>query len=64
MKRRTQLITCKECNSREELLDFLWGLEQEYNLNQVIISIIKTSSWTYEVFYQDYDKETEEDRLL
>lgn len=64
MKRRTQLITCKECSSRDELLDFLWELEQKYNLKQVVISIIKTSSWSYEVFYIDYSKETKEDRLL
>ena len=32
MRKRTQLITCKECASREELLDFLWVLEQKYNL--------------------------------
>ena len=32
MRKRTQLITCKECASREELLDFLWELEQKYNL--------------------------------
>ena len=64
MRRRTRLITYKECSSREELLDFLWELEQKYNLKQVVISIVKTSSWSYEVFYQDYSKETEEDRLL
>ena len=64
MRKRTQLITCKECESREELLDFLWELEQKYNLKQVVISIIKTAAWTYEVFYQDYEKETKEDRLL
>ena len=64
MKRRTQLITCKECSSRDELLDFLWELEQKYNLKQVVISIIKTSSWSYEIFYIDYSKETKEDSLL
>ena len=64
MKRRTQLITCKECSSRDELLDFLWELEQTYNLTRVIVQIIKTSAWSYEVFYIDYSKETKEDRLL
>ena len=63
MRKRTQLITCKEFNSREELLDFLWELEQKYRLDVIIISIVKTT-FGYELFYRDLSKETKEDRLL
>lgn len=63
MKKRTQLITCKEFYSRKDLLDFLWELEQKYRLDVIVISIVKTTLG-YELFYRDLSKETREDRLL
>lgn len=62
--KRSDLITVKEFNSREDLLKFLNELDKKYNLNQIIISIAKDTFGRYEVFYTDYSLETPEDRLL
>ena len=63
MHKRTNLITCKECKDREELIQFLYEFGEKWNLKNVLISIVK-SIIGYEVFYIDYSKETEQDRLL
>ena len=36
--KRSDLITVKEFNSREDLLKFLNELDKKYNLNQIIIN--------------------------
>ena len=64
MRKRTDFIVVKEFNSREDLLKFLNELDKEYNLAQIIISIVKDTFDRYEVFYKDYSLETEADRLL
>jgi len=64
MRQRSDLITYKEFNSREDLLKFLNELDKKYNLSQVIISIVKDSFDRYEVYYKDYSLATPEDRLL
>ena len=64
MSQRSDLITVKEFNSREDLLKFLNELDKKYNLNQIIISIAKDTFGRYEVFYKDYSLEKPEDRLL
>ena len=62
--KRSDMISVKNCNSQDELLIFLNELDKEYNLAQIIVSIIKDSLYTkYEVYYKDYTKETEADRL-
>ena len=61
--KRSDLITVKEFNSKEDLLKFLNELDKKYNLAQIIISIVKDTFGRYEVFYKDYTKETAEDRL-
>jgi len=58
------MISVKDCNSQDELLKFLNELDKKYNLSQIIISIVKDSFNKYEVYYKDYTKETEADRLL
>lgn len=58
------MISVKNCNSQDELLKFLNALDKEYNLAQIIVSIIKDGFGRYEVYYKDYTKETEADRLL
>ena len=60
---RSDLITVKEFNSRSSLLEFLNELDKKYNLNQIIISIIKDTFDRYEVFYKDYSLEKPKDRL-
>jgi hypothetical protein len=62
--KRSDLITVKEFNSREDLLNFLNELDKKYNLTQIIISIVKDTFGRYEVFYTDYSLETPEDRLI
>ena len=62
--KRSDLITVKEFNSREDLLKFFNELDKKYNLNQIIISIDKDTFGRYEVFYKDYSLEKPEDRLL
>lgn len=64
MRKRTDLITVKEFNSRSSLLEFLNELDKKYNLNQIIISIVKDTFDRYEVYYKDYSLEKPEDRLL
>ena len=64
MRKRTDLIIVKEFNSREDLLKFLNELDKKYNLNQIIISIVKDTFDRYEVYYKDYSLEKPEDRLL
>lgn len=61
--KRSDLINVKEFNSREDVLKFLNELDKEYNLVQIIISIIKDTFGRYEVFYTDYSLEKPEDRL-
>lgn len=62
--KRSDMISVKNCNSQDELLIFLNELDKEYNLAQIIVSIIKDSLHAkYEVYYKDYTKETEADRL-
>lgn len=58
------MISVKNCNSQDELLKFLNELDKEYNLAQIVISIVKDGFGRYEVYYKDYTKETEADRLL
>ena len=62
--KRSDLITVKEFNSREDLLKFFNELDKKYNLNQIIISIDKDTFGRYEVFYKDYSLEKPEDRLI
>ena len=62
--KKSDLVVCKTFETRDDLLKFLNELDKKYNLSQIIIQIIKTSSWTYELFYIDYSLETEQDRLL
>lgn len=62
--KRSDLITVKEFNSREDLLKFLNELDKKYNLDHIIISINKDTFGRYEVFYKDYSLEKPEDRLL
>lgn len=64
MRQRSDMISVKNCNSQDELLKFLNELDKEYNLAQIIVSIIKDGFGRYEVYYKDYTKETEADRLL
>jgi hypothetical protein len=64
MRKRTDLIVMKEFNSRSSLLEFLNELDKKYNLNQIIISIVKDTFDRYEVYYKDYSLEKPEDRLL
>jgi len=64
MRKRTDLIVVKEFNSRSSLLEFLNELDKKYNLNQIIISIVKDTFDRYEVYYKDYSLEKPEDRLL
>ncbi len=62
--KRSDMISVKNCNSQDELLIFLNELDKKYNLAQIIVSIIKDSLHAkYEVYYKDYTKETEADRL-
>lgn len=58
------MISVKNCNSQDELLKFLNELDKKYNLVQIIVSIIKAGFGRYEVYYKDYTKVTEADRLL
>jgi len=58
------MISVENCNSQEELLKFLNKLDKEYNLAQIIISVIKDGFGRYEVYYKDYTKETAADRLI
>ena len=58
------MISVKNCNSQDELLKFLNELDKKYNLTQIVISIIKDVFGQYEVYYKDYTKETDADRLL
>jgi len=58
------MISVENCNSQEELLKFLNELDKEYNLPQIIISVIKDGFGRYEVYYKDYTKETAADRLI
>ena len=58
------MISVKNCNSQDELLKFLNELDKKYNLNQIIISIIKDTFDRYEVFYKDYSLAKDSDRLL
>jgi hypothetical protein len=58
------MISVKKYNSQDELLKFLNELDKEYNLTQIIISIVKDRFEGYEVYYKNYTKETKEDRLL
>ena len=62
--KRSDLITVKEFNSRSSLLEFLNELDKKYNLNQIIISIVKDTFDIYEVYYKDYSLEKPEDRLV
>jgi hypothetical protein len=62
--KRSDLIIVKEFNSRSSLLEFLNELDKKYNLNQIIISIVKDTFDRYEVYYKDYSLEKPEDRLL
>ena len=62
--KRSDLITVKEFNSQPSLLEFLNELDKKYNLNQIIISIVKDTFDRYEVYYKDYSLEKPEDRLL
>ena len=64
MRQRSDLITYKEFDSREDLLKFLNELDKKYNLTQIVISIIKDGFGRYEVYYKDYSLEKPEDRLL
>ena len=61
---RSDLITVKEFNSREDLLKFLNELDKKYNLAQIIISIVKDGFGRYEVFYKDYSLAKKSDTLL
>ena len=58
------MISVNNCNSQDELLKFLNELDKKYNLAQIVISIVKDGFGRYEVYYKDYTKETEADRLL
>ena len=62
--KRSDMIVVKELNSQKDLLKFLNELDKKYNLPQIIISIIRNTFGRYEVYYKDYTKETEADRLL
>lgn len=62
--KRSDLIIVKEFNSRSSLLEFLNELDKKYNLNQIIISIVKDTFDRYEVYYKDYSLEKPEDRLV
>lgn len=64
MRQRSDMISVKNFNSQDELLKFLNELDKKYNLAQIIVSIIKDGFVRYEVYYKDYTKETEADRLL
>lgn len=63
MRQRSDMISVKNCNSQDELLKFLNELDKEYNLAQIVISIVKDGFGRYEVYYKDYTKETAADRL-
>ncbi len=63
MRQRSDMISVNNCSSQDDLLKFLNELDKEYNLAQIIISIIKDGFGRYEVYYKDYTKETAEDRL-
>ena len=63
MRQRSDMISVKNCNSQDELLKFLNELDKEYNLAQIIISIVKDGFERYEVYYKNYTKETVADRL-
>ena len=62
--KRSDLIIVKEFNSQSSLLEFLNELDKKYNLNQIIISIVKDTFDRYEVYYKDYSLEKPEDRLV
>lgn len=64
MRQRSNLIVAKQFNSQTDLLGFLNDLDKKYNLNHIIVSIVKDTFDRYEVFYKDYSLETEQDRLL
>lgn len=64
MRQRSDMISIKNCNSQDELLKFLNELDKKFNLAQIVISIVKDGFGRYEVYYKDYTKETEVDRLL
>lgn len=64
MRQSSDMISVKNCNSQDELLKFLNKLDKNYNLAQIIISIVKDTFSRYEVYYKDYTKETAADRLL
>ena len=64
MRQRSDMISVKNCNSQDELLKFLNALDKEYNLAQIIVSIIKDGFGRYEVYYKDYSLGKPEDRLL
>lgn len=64
MRQRSDMISVNNFNSQDELLKFLNELDKKYNLAQIIVSIIKDGFGRYEVYYKDYTKETEADRLL
>ena len=63
MRQRSDLITYKEFNSKEDLLKFLNELDKKYNLTQIIVSINKDIFGRYEIFYKDYSLAKPEDRL-
>ena len=63
MRQRSDMIAVKNCNSQDELLKFLNELDKKFNLAQIVISIVKDGFGRYEVYYKDYTKETEADRL-
>ena len=64
MRQRSDMISVNNCSSQDDLLKFLNKLDKEYNLAQIIISIVKDTFSRYEVYYKDYTKETEADRIL
>lgn len=64
MRQRSDMISVKNCNSQDELLKFLNELDKNYNLAQIVISIVKDGFGRYEVYYKDYTKETDADRLI
>lgn len=64
MRKQNDLIVVKQFNSQTDLLEFLNNTDKKYNLDKVIISIVKDTFGRYEVYYKDYSLETEQDRLL
>jgi hypothetical protein len=63
MRQRSDLIVAKQFDTESSLLTFLNELDKKYNLTQIIIAIVPMNWGKYQLFYKDFSKETEADRL-